>query len=310
MYVSASARVSMTEHFCIIHDAQAEFVSGTGKTLEQAYKRFYGAFSRAGFHLARPTERLVWICFPQQGDFNKYAVQAEGMDLSWLDGYYSTLTNRVAVVQPNTMQLASDPTDGASTSSVRTTLVANAGQSGEVLPMSSGGSGLDRPRLTHELAHQLAFNSGLQNRGVMYPFWVSEGLATNFEFDSATGVGFEGSSIARRKCLAQAHAAGELMPLWQFIVQTSAPADISRSRRCYAQAWAFFRYLLTEHSAALRIYLHRVAALPPGPRGAATLRREFIEAFGSLESLEGSWDAFLDRQVRDQQEQDANQSTP
>jgi hypothetical protein len=308
--MSVSPEVSTTEHFAIVHEVQAGFAPGTGRTLEQAYKRFYQAFSCAGFDLSQPTGRLTWLCFPRQSGFNEYTLQAEGMGLSWLDAYYSTLTNRVAVVQPSPKPVDRDRMDAAPQSEVRLTLASNAEQRGGVLPLPASEPQLDVARLTHELAHQLAFNSGLQKRGVMYPFWVSEGLATNFEFDSPAGVGFQGSSIGRRDCLVKAYAAGELMPLWQFIVQANAPTDMGQSRRCYAQAWAFFRYLLTERSTALRTYLGRAAALPPGPRGPATLRREFTEAFGSLESVEDSWNAFLDRQAREQQEQDGKPLTP
>jgi hypothetical protein len=83
----------------------------------------------------------------------------------------------------------------------------------------------------------------------MYPFWVSEGLATNFEFEWLAGPGFTNCSTARHDCLVKTHAAGDLVPLRQFVVQTKVPASASRSRRYYAQAWAFFQYLLTERNA-------------------------------------------------------------
>ena len=106
----------------------------------------------------------MWICFPQQSGFNKYALRAEGMDLSWLDGYYSTLTNRVAVVQPNLRMAEREPVNPPRMGDMRITLAANK-QSEKVLPMAPAGPRLDMTRLTHELAHQLAFNSGLQKAG-------------------------------------------------------------------------------------------------------------------------------------------------
>jgi len=293
-----AAETTETDHFAIVHEGAATYVPGTGRTLERAYQRFYGAFSQAGFALTRPQSRLVWICFPQQTGFNKYAVQAEGTDLSWLDSYYSTLTNRVAIVEPSPRL----PDRGEAEASSRTddwaVLAANRQSEEGVLPISTSGTPLDTARLTHELAHQLAFNSGLQKRGVMYPFWVSEGLATNFEFESLAGSGFEQCSTARRDCLVKTRAAGELVPLAQFAVQTSVPAGAAQSRRYYAQAWAFFQYLLTERNEDLRSYLHRVATLPPGRRTAKVLLSEFTNAFGAPEDMEISWNAFLDRQVR------------
>jgi hypothetical protein len=295
--LGSSAQITETEHFAIVHEEAAKYVPGTSRTLERAYQRFYDAFSKAGFELAPSQSRLVWVCFPQQSGFNKYAMEAEGTDLSWLDSHYSTLTNRVAIVEPSPRLLGRGETEATLTPSTPVALAAREG----VLPISTSGPPVDNARLTHELAHQLAFNSGLQKRGVMYPFWVSEGLATNFEFESPAGTGFEQCSTARRGCLVKMRDAGELVPLRQFIVQTKVPADAVRSRRHYAQAWAFFQFMLTQRSENLRSYLHHIAVLPPGQRGTMVLLREFTDAFGSPEEIEGSWDAFLDRQAQQAQ---------
>jgi hypothetical protein len=293
-----SIEVSTTEHFCILHEATASYVPATGETLEKAHGQFYRTFSRAGFELARSADRLVWICFPQQSQFDEYAVRVEGTDLSWLDGYYSTLTNRVAIVEPSPRLW--DPSEAEMREMSRNwvSVAANTQAREKVLPMSATEPPMDVARLTHELAHQLAFNSGLQKRGVMYPFWVSEGLATNFEFEGVADNHLESCSTARRDCLVKARLTDELLPLAQFVVQTSVPTIASQSRRYYAQAWAFFQYLLTERGESLRDYLRQEALLPPGRRDAHVLLREFVNAFGSLDDMETSWDAFLDRQER------------
>lgn len=293
-----SIQTDSTEHFSILHGTGASYVPGTSKTLERAYKQFYETFSQAGFDLAQSTDRLVWICFPEQSKFDEYSLRVEGTDLSWLDGYYSTLTNRVAVVEPSPRISPRDKPEASNDSGSRTNPAANTQPNQEVLAMSADESQVDLARLTHELAHQLAFNSGLQKRGVMYPFWVSEGLATNFEFDWLAGPGPASCSTARRDCLVKMYTSGELTPLSQFAIQTKAPASASRSRRYYAQAWAFFQFLLTERSDNLRSYLHQIAALSPGQRTAQVLLREFTDGFGSPESIEISWNAFLDRQAR------------
>jgi hypothetical protein len=292
-----SFQATTTEHFAIVHEAGAEEIVGTGRALEAAYRHFYNVFSRAGFELSRSEDRLTWICFPQQSGFNKYALRAEGMDLSWLDGYYSTLTNRVAVVQPNLRMAEREPVNPPRIGDMRITLAANK-QSENVLPMAPAGPRLDITRLTHELAHQLAFNSGLQKRGVMYPVWVSEGLATNFESDDWSESSDMSPNAARSGCLATAYAAGELIPLRQFAVQTRVPADAHLSRQHYAQAWAFFRFLLTERPDSLRLYLQHVANRPAGRRGEDVLLSEFIDVFGSPEALERAWNAFVIRQTQ------------
>ena len=297
-----STQVSTTDHFAIVHEVGANYIPGTSRTLEVGYTQFYQVFSLAGFDLTRSADRLAWVCFPQQSKFDEYALRVEGTDLSWLDGYYSTLTNRVAVVEPSPRLPQRDKADASAKSDGNSAdSAANADRHEEVLAMSAVDSQMDIARLTHELAHQLAFNSGLQKRGIMYPFWVSEGLATNFEFDWLVGTGFANCSTARRDCLIRSREAGELIPLRQFVVQLKSPANASRSRRYYAQAWAFFQYLLTERSENLRNYLVRLSKLAPGQRTPKTLLREFTDSFGSPEEIESSWNAFLDRQAQQAQ---------
>jgi hypothetical protein len=308
--LGASFRTTTTEHFVLLHEAGADYVEVTGRTLENAYRRFYLAFCRAGFDLSRSRDRLVWICFPHQGSFNRYALQAEGMDLSWLEGYYSTRTNRVAIVQTNQTMLEREKINPPS-NGTRVILVANEERGAEVgsqtqnnafggpvLSMPAKDLRLDVVRLTHELAHQLAFNSGLQKRGVMYPLWVSEGLATNFEYERPTSTGLERCNIVRCNSLMEQRTTGRLIPLKQFVVETKAPADARLSRSWYAQAWAFFHFILTERPGNLRRYLDRLAGHSPGRRDAHALLAEFTEAFGPLEEIESAWKTFLDRQAQ------------
>jgi hypothetical protein len=132
----------------------------------------------------------------------------------------------------------------------------------------------------------------------MYPLWVSEGLATNFEFDGTGRAGLEHCNPARCNGLLEAYAAGELIPLRQFVVQTTVSPDLHAGRRYYAQAWGFFQFILAEHPASLRVYLQRVATDQADHRDAAALRAEFTAAFGSPDALEAPWKAFLTRQAQ------------
>ena len=251
--LGASFETSATDHFVLLHEPGASYVAGACRTLEYAYGHFYDVFSRAGFNLSRSQDRLVWICFPQKSAFSQYALRVEGMDLSWLDGYYSTLTNRVAIVQRDQkarprQEAASEPPAG----DVQVVVAANRSPHEGVLPMSAAGQRFDVTRLTHEVAHQLSFNSGIQKRGVMYPLWVSEGLATNFEFDASVITGLDHCNTARCKGLLEAYVEGDLVPLRQFVVQTTVPPDARVGRRYYAQAWGFFQFILTERPENLR----------------------------------------------------------
>jgi hypothetical protein len=306
--VLAGALVSTrTKHFELLHQPGASFATLAGATLERAYQHFYDVFGQAGFNLSRPADRLIWICFPRKSSFDGYALRVEGMDLSWLDGYYSTLTNRVAIVQTDEGPSPRQETVPPSSREVRVAVAANRSPREGILPMAPGPQ-FDVTRLTHEAAHQLSFNSGLQKRGVMYPLWVSEGLATNFEFSADENPGLDHANLPRRNGLLNAYATGGLTPLRQFVVQTTVPPDASVGRRYYAQAWGFFQFLLTEHPEALRAYLRRLAQARPERRDALTMFTEFTQAFGPLAPLESAWYAFLGRQV--QRAASARMATP
>jgi hypothetical protein len=291
----SSFEATTTEHFVVLHKPNAAYAEGACHTLEYAYGHFYEVFSEAGFDLSRPQDRLVWICFPKKSGFSKYAWQAEGMDLSWLDGYYSTLTNCVAVVQPDQKTGRREETGGPSRSDVPIAVAANRLPHEGVLPISVAGQRFDVTRMTHEVAHQLSFNSGIQKRGVIYPLWVSEGLATNFEFDGSLLAGLEHGNTARCQGLLEAYTAGELVPLRQFVAQTTVPPDTHVGRRYYAQAWGFFQFILIERPENLRTYLCRLAQTRPEHRDADALLAEFVGVFGSPETLELAWSAFLAR---------------
>ncbi len=297
--LDASFQSTTTEHFVLFHEPGAGYIAGACRTLEYAYQNFHEVFFKAGFDLSRSGDRLVWICFPRKSSFSKYALQAEGMDLSWLDGYYSTLTNRVAIVQKD--QKARRPEEAVSPSGSGPGAAVAASRSPRegVLAMPATGQEFDVTRLTHEVAHQLSFNSGIQKRGVMYPLWVSEGLATNFEFAGTGSAGLEHCNVARCNGLLEAYAAGELAPLRQFVAQTTVSPDLHVGRRTYAQAWGFFQFILTEHPENLRIYLQRVSRDQPDHRDAAMMLAEFTEAFGSPDALEASWKAFLAHQAQE-----------
>ena len=283
--LGVSFEATTTEHFVVLHEPGASYVAGACRTLEYAYGHFYEVFVRAGFDLSQSNDRLVWICFPQKSGFSQYALRVEGMDLSWLDGYYSTLTNRVAIVQTDPKTRRREEVTAPSRGDVPVAVAANRSPREGVLPMSATGRWFDVTRLTHEVAHQLSFNSGIQKRGVMYPLWVSEGLATNFEFEGGSNIGLEQGNTARRNGLLEAYAAGELVPLRQFVAQTTVPPDAHLGRRYYAQAWGFFHFILTERPENLRTYLHRLTKGRSDRREANALLTEFTAAFGSPDAL-------------------------
>jgi hypothetical protein len=126
----------------------------------------------------------------------------------------------------------------------------------------------------------------------MYPLWVSEGMATNFEADPAGDSGR--GNTARCGDLLGRKARGTLLPLDRFVICCRVPSgDPEAVGELYAQAWGFFRFVFQERREGLRKYLAALAAKEPGRRDEAALRREFTQAFGPVEALEQPWGKFL-----------------
>ncbi len=281
-----------SEHFLIISSGEDHWAVKTGYLLERVYYQFHSAFRSAGYGLEAEQEKLIWICFPSVDEFVTYADLADKVDMSWSDGYYSARTNRVALIRK-----ARSPLSVSAVAS----WTAPGRMADDTAPSSDGiyskpgsFSGVDIKRATHEAAHQLAFNSGLQKRGVMYPFWASEGLATNFEADSIGQIELGRPDLTRRSRLLAANRNGKLMEIDEFMLMTRvSTGNGEQLRNMYAQAWVFFRFLWHKHPAKLRSYLKDLSTKDSGPRSSYVMRRELAKSFGSLEALNRSWRNYL-----------------
>lgn len=274
----------VTEHFVLLHCGNTAWASSTGALLERTYKRFYSTFKKTGFLLKQPASRMTWICFGNTDDYYGYAWETERRDVSSLEGYYSAQTNRVALYDTAPPLPGSMPSPG-------TVITASADNEPA---LGAAPQLLDAARTMHEAAHQLAFNSGLQRRGVMYPFWLSEGLATAFENDPADPS--SASEIAaRRRRLLDARAVKALIPLNKFTTMTRIPMDdMGAVYDAYAQAWGFFVFLLENHRNELNHYVGRLQSVPRGRRSTERMRREFSDSFGDVRQIAREWMRYLD----------------
>jgi hypothetical protein len=264
-----------TDSFVILSQAGDRWNTGAGPTLEGFRKDFESAFSKWGVKLTAPTEKMTWVCFADYDGFDRYARREDKIDSSWTSGYYSPRTNRVAVVDPKVRRTVRPAGRTA----------AQDADSGQV---AAAIAEFDMARLRHEAAHQLAFNCGLQKRGVEYPFWLSEGLATNFEAEDSAA---HGDSV-RASRLRELARRGNLMPLEDLIVLTRPAGDAAEIWAQYLQAWGLFRMLVQNHPDQMRKYLANLASMSPGRRSREAIAAEFTTAFGTVESVQGQWVRF------------------
>ena len=280
--------VYLTEHYALAHTADETWAEQTGRLLESVRRQFLQDLAKAGFVLSDPPERLVWLCFSSDQAYRAYGWNADRAPAAWT-AYYSSRTNRVAFLRDDGVRPQADVPTAQSEASGP--VVAAFAQ----VPWRPGQANQAWPAvMSHEAAHQLAFNLGLQTRGVMYPLWVAEGIATNFEVDAAGRCGMGRDNEARRRDLEAAFRAGRLLPLNEFITLVdAAQTDRCEASVVYAQAWGLWRFLLQHRGEQLRSYLAAVAAERPGQRSRRMLRAEFVAAFGPIDRLEQPWRDFL-----------------
>jgi len=261
------AGVYLTPHFRVTHTLDERAAVEVGQLLEALFARYQRTCHDAGLLTHAPAKPLQWRFFDRVEEFRS-CVRQEESDLP-LDehAFYSSRSDSVALLRAFR---------------------------GPPAPEQRGLLGaLDVRRISHEAAHQLAYNTGLQMRGVMYPFWISEGLATSLETPRLEDGGLGRENRERCQRLVEARQHNRLCAFDDFITLTSTAGGDGRREDLYAEAWGAVCFLVNRDPAAFKRYLSLLAQRPHGQRPPGALRQEFIAAFGPVEELQPEWLRFL-----------------
>jgi len=300
--------LQITRHHMVVYNTSHHYLDTRLWLLERARTVYYRVLKGAGFPVLPLAERLVVVLFDDHAAYTDYAQRTEHDPKSWTGGYYAARTNRIVLFNsdtaPTTGKYASaveearnrvqrlrglasgDPRHRGRLAAAERELRRVRGQFAAVVTATN------RRQTLHEAVHQLAFNSGLQRRGVQYPLWFSEGLATCFESHRpANPFGPAHDNRPRRKLFTQALKRGEAIGLQTFI-KTTAASDHDDIRQVeYAQAWALFQYLFNHHRQALIDYVVHMRTTPPGPRTDDQRIATFQRFFGDLARIENGYQA-------------------
>ncbi len=258
--------ITGTGHYLVAHaPGQRDYWS---QRFEELYRSFVRYFSIRGFRLQEPEFPLVAIVFRNQSDFMHYAQSDGGPAHPNVLGYYSRVSNRIALF---------DQGGGAADSAAWKENAAT---------------------IVHEASHQTAFNTGIHSRFADQPRWLIEGLGTMFE---AQGV-WDSSRYPAR---ADRFNRGRLQQFQEYLprrpagslaefISSDRPflADINAG---YAQAWALSFFLVETRPRQYCDYLARVAKREPFSEYSANARlADFRAAFGSdLRLLESHFLKFM-----------------
>ena len=306
-----SMQPTETDHFVVLSDASQENTRSIAGLLENTHRAFQQNCLRLGIRPQPLQHKLVAVMFREKGDYAIFARTKDGMDQAWASGYYSPGTDRLVLYDGLSDEKVQDALGQLQAQNLRMQREAAAAGA---RPLDAGGAGdqlaraqreLDRERrriemnanagflgtVSHEAAHQLFFHCDVQRRGMPYPLWLAEGIATAFEAKTAQDrdLGFQSENPGRQKAFRDAMRADRLVPLQALVMADGMPTDGDEAsiRDFYAQAWAFTGWLARNRTREFALYLD---ALRGGAFAMPTRRVETFESiFGPVASVERSW---------------------
>ena len=159
--IGLNLNVQESNHFLLLSSMDPASAASTAAFLNQVSQRFYDSFTRAGFAPCPASDKLVCLCVDNYSELDTYGRLADGAEVSWMDAFYSHRTNRVAVVR-NAGEAGPRPANTGTAGPLNARPMPVTASPRPVAPSSAS---LNLRTVTHELAHQLAFNSGLQRAG-------------------------------------------------------------------------------------------------------------------------------------------------
>ena len=275
-------KIHQTKHYFICYNTSIGYAQWVGALYERLYAGFYSYWKGKGAELSEPEFPLAAVVFDTRQNYENYARAELGPSTSTIMGFYSLHSNLVTMYDltgQEELRFVGDRNSQARISQV----------------LSQPNAERNVATIVHEATHQLAFNSGLQQRFTDTPFWVSEGLAVFFEtpdLDNAKGWRNIGAVnrynlINFRKYL-RTRQPGALEKLISDDKRFRDPAAMADA---YAEAWALNYYLIRTDGKTYAKYLKLLSEQTPlVMQDPAARQEQFLKLFGkSLEEMEGDF---------------------
>ena len=252
-----------TAHYVIVHNGNEKYARSLSLLLEQLHRGFHTFWKNKRVKLSTPEVPLVAIGFANRASYESYARPRIGEVSDQFIGFYNIQSNRMICH------------DGPNWERSVATVV-------------------------HEATHQLAFNTGLQDRLADNPKWLSEGMALFFETPDLTRPG-------------RWNAVGQINPInharwWRYFSRRPAGSlrsmigsdarfeDASTAEAAYGEAWALTYYLLRTRGNDYARYLSEIRDTSPSQVLAPEQRIDmFTSIFGDLESVDRALVTYMKR---------------
>ena len=264
--------------------------SGAARKYAQLFERIYRDVEKfyrmRGFRVSAPKMPLVAVIFSSSREFVDYCRRDNVPSMTTMLGYYSLMTNRVALYEKRSPGVAvgDDP------------IFDDHGALSHVALATAGGR--TASTIIHEATHQVSYNLGIHSRLRGAPKWLVEGLATALEPDGMRKNRAAGERVNQERN-DWFHA--EYLPrrkpgsLAQMIAADKTFEDNILDG--YSEAWALTYFLLDTSSRrrAFSSYLQRLARRDSGLRYTGKQRlADFQAEFGDVARLEVQFLRFMD----------------
>lgn len=310
-------KVLCSRHYILLHDIADEKVPRGElsrpkqrlKLLETVYETYFLKFALEGYPLEQPKERLMVLLFGEEEGYMHY-VTTLNPALCNASGFW-TPANNVAVFYDQSTTESLKVLRELSNELLRAKrdvkATGNRLASRDFAQFANLIEALvtiqefeaDNEVVTHEATHQLAGNSGLLPRDMIFLRWAQEGLASYFETPSGSGWGGIGAVNAYRLDWYRLLDSETRISNVEFIV-TDKIFDYARSDvgevAAYGQAWALTHYMMENEFGNYMKFFGKIREIDP-ELNIQDKQTQVLEAFlatcGSASSLDASWRTYM-----------------
>jgi uncharacterized protein DUF1570 len=306
---------TQTDHFVILSDADRAWTRQRAQLLERTARQFRRVMDRLEYPSVPPGKKLLCVFFREHSAYRAFASSEDGVEASWIAGYYTGLENRAVFYDDRTGPAfleAFNQLEGHKDTVAKTRLRVVSMRKVKDLKMASSlaahADDLERDvareqkrlmdevqessesKAIHEAVHLLAFNSGVQSRAREYPFWLTEGMASSFETGNPNAsFGPDRPTRYREDEFDRAVSSG-LLSLKKFVVMTEVPQDDPElADVMYAQAYSLLAYMYRYERKALGEYLEAIWSEEAGVRSQREHLELFEKHFGRVGAIEHRW---------------------
>ncbi|GAB4384720.1 MAG: hypothetical protein Kow0022_08150 [Phycisphaerales bacterium] len=302
-----------TAHFVTLSDCDASWTREKSALLERTHHQYFRWIDQIGLDVAPPDHKLLCILFSDYEQYRSFARRVDSVDAPWAGGYFATRANRVVLFDDRhspaireAMERLSEHEARIAETRARAQRTSRSGMQAMADALNQAADRLEaeveanRQRISahaermsiakavHECVHMLSYNTGLQLQGKVYPFWISEGLATAFETgEPSQPFGPREAYEAREASFDRIAEENRLIPLNRLV---SVPAGIAGADELgdpvYAQSYVLFTYLSRTAPDAMKRYLHELNRQPSGYFDPEQQIALFERHFGRIEAVE------------------------